>query len=69
MTMKEPEHTDPYLDAVKRVEIGVSHPGMISVGDAALASIAISLRRIADALCRRGDGVEAEMKEEGKRYG
>lgn len=43
---KEAEQVDAYLDTIKRIEPEIA---MIDTG-AALASIAISLRRIADAL-------------------
>lgn len=42
----ESERVDAYLDTIKRIEPDIS---MIDTG-AALASIAISLKRIADAL-------------------
>jgi hypothetical protein len=52
--MKSSERPDPYRDILKRME-----PDLAMVErDAALASIAISLRRIADALCRWGEGDE-----------
>ena len=38
----------------------------LHLSEVASLSSAISLRRIADALCRWGDGDEADVKEEGK---
>ncbi len=50
--MAEAERVDAYLDTVRRME-----PDIAMVDrDAALASIAISLKRIADAVCDRPTG-------------
>lgn len=45
----EKDRVDVYLETLKRLEPGIATVDMI-YRDAALASIAISLRRIADAL-------------------
>lgn len=47
----EAERADAYADTIKRIEPDIA---MIDTG-AALASISISLKRIADVLAHRGD--------------